>query len=176
MLIHGEGEQSTHSLETIAKRYDAGETDEFLKPILTENFEPIKEGDAVFCINFRTDRCREITQVLTQESFAEWNMHPLQLHYTTMTEYSKDFKNVAVIFRNDKILNSLGEVISLAGKSQTRMAETEKYPHVTFFFSGGREAEFPQEKVTEYTPGVLYVTTGFCSDEVDGFPPGKVQL
>ncbi len=145
MLIHGEGEHSAQALETIAKRYDAGETDEFLKPILTTDFEPIKEGDAVFCINFRTDRCREITQVLTQESFAEWNMHPLQLHYTTMTEYSKDFKNVAVIFRNDNILNSLGEVISQAGKSQTRMAETEKYPHVTFFFSGGREQPFEGE-------------------------------
>lgn len=145
MLIHGEGEQSNQALETIAKRYDAGETDEFLKPILTSDFEAIKEGEAVFCINFRTDRCREITQVLTQESFAEWNMHPLQLHYTTMTEYSKNFKNVAVIFRNDNILNSLGEVISQAGKSQTRMAETEKYPHVTFFFSGGRENPFEGE-------------------------------
>lgn len=145
MLIHGMGEHSNQVLETIAKRYDAGETDEFLKPILTKDFEPIKEGDAVFCINFRTDRCREITQVLTQESFAAWNMHPLKLHYTTMTEYSKDFKNVAVIFQNDNILNSLGEVVSNAGKTQVRMAETEKYPHVTFFFSGGRENPFEGE-------------------------------
>jgi 2,3-bisphosphoglycerate-independent phosphoglycerate mutase len=97
MLIHGEGERSTNSLETIAKRYDAGETDEFLKPILTTDFKSIKEGDAVFCINFRTDRCREITQVLTQESFAEWNMHPLNLYYTTMTEYSKNFHDVHIV-------------------------------------------------------------------------------
>jgi len=145
MLVHSQGDVSSDSIATITKRYEAGETDEFLKPILTKNFEPIKEGDAVFCINFRTDRCREITEVLTQQAFPEWNMYPLALHYTTMTEYSKNFHDVQVVFRNDNILNSIGEVVAHAGKTQVRIAETEKYPHVTFFFSGGRENPFEGE-------------------------------
>jgi 2,3-bisphosphoglycerate-independent phosphoglycerate mutase len=145
LIINGHGEISTDIISTIDARYKAGETDEFLKPILTSDFKKIEENDAVICVNFRTDRCREITQVLTQKEFPEYEMKPLSLHYTTMTEYSADFENVNVIFRNDNLEKTLGEIISDAGKSQLRMAETEKYPHVTFFFSGGREAEFKGE-------------------------------
>jgi len=145
LLIHGLGEKS-HTIDaTIQNRYDDGETDEFLKPILTQDFMQIADGDAVVCVNFRTDRCREITQVLTQKEMEAYDMKPLSLHYTTMTEYSKDFENVHVIFRNDNIKNTLGQVIADNGKSQLRMAETEKYPHVTFFFSGGREENFSGE-------------------------------
>lgn len=145
LLIHGQGEASNQIIETITKRYVAGETDEFIKPILTQDFQAIQEGDAVICINFRTDRCREITQVLTQKAFDEFDMKPLTLHYTTMTEYSKDFEKVHVIFRNDNIVNTLGEILAKNNRSQLRMAETEKYPHVTFFFSGGRENPFAGE-------------------------------
>lgn len=145
LMIHGQGEKSDNLIQTISERYSAGETDEFLKPILTSDFNAIKDGDAVICVNFRTDRCREITQVLTQREFSEFDMQPFSLHYTTMTEYSQDFKNVNVIFKSGNIENTLGEVLENAGKSQLRMAETEKYPHVTFFFSGGREVEFKDE-------------------------------
>jgi 2,3-bisphosphoglycerate-independent phosphoglycerate mutase len=145
MMIHGKGEVTSDLVSTISSRYQEGETDEFLKPILTSDFKPIEENDAVICVNFRTDRCREITQVLTQKEFPEFEMKPLDLHYTTMTEYSQEFKHVHVVFRNDNIEKTLGEVIADTGKSQLRMAETEKYPHVTFFFSGGREEEFKGE-------------------------------
>jgi 2,3-bisphosphoglycerate-independent phosphoglycerate mutase len=99
----------------------------------------------VICFNFRTDRCREITQVLTQEAIPDFGMKPLQLHYTTFTEYDKTYKNIGVIFETDNLNNTLGEVLASAGKKQIRIAETEKYPHVTFFFSGGREAPFEGE-------------------------------
>lgn len=145
LLINGQGENSENIISTIDKRYSTGETDEFLKPILTSDFKKIEENDAVICVNFRTDRCREITQVLTQKEFPDFEMKPLPLHYTTMTEYSKDFENVHVVFRNDNLEKTLGEIISNTGKSQLRMAETEKYPHVTFFFSGGREEVFKGE-------------------------------
>ena len=123
----------------------------FIKPIIMVNSdgEPmatIKDGDVVVCFNFRTDRCREITVALTQQEFPEQNMHPLNLHYVTMTEYDKTYKNVGVIFHNDNLNNTLGEVLEQNGKTQIRIAETEKYPHVTFFFSGGREKEFIGER------------------------------
>jgi 2,3-bisphosphoglycerate-independent phosphoglycerate mutase len=145
LLVHGQGEETNNTIETIENRYAAGETDEFIKPIKTQYFQSIQDGDAVICINFRTDRCREITQVLTQKAFEKFDMKPLNLHYTTMTEYSKDFENVHVIFRNDNIINTLGEVLAKNNRTQLRMAETEKYPHVTFFFSGGRENPFAGE-------------------------------
>lgn len=145
LLVHGQGEETSQAIQSIEKRYAAGETDEFIKPIKTQHFQTIQEGDAVICINFRTDRCREITQVLTQKVFEEFDMHPLNLHYTTMTEYSKDFKKVNVIFRNDNLINTIGEVLAKNNRTQLRMAETEKYPHVTFFFSGGREEAFTGE-------------------------------
>jgi 2,3-bisphosphoglycerate-independent phosphoglycerate mutase len=150
-MVHGEGKHSTNVLESIKEAYENGLTDEFLKPIIMvdENNKPqavIKENDVVFCFNFRTDRCREITEVLTQTSYHEQNMHPLDLYYVTMTEYDKNFKNVHVLFKNDDLKNTLGEVLERNNKTQIRIAETEKYPHVTFFFSGGRENEFNGER------------------------------
>ncbi|HTJ10908.1 MAG TPA: 2,3-bisphosphoglycerate-independent phosphoglycerate mutase [Dinghuibacter sp.] len=149
-MVNGVGAYATDPVEAVRASYEAGVTDEFIKPIiLTSGVEPLvkmTDGDAVLCFNFRTDRCREITQVLTQQDFPDQGMHKLQLHYTTMTEYDKTFKGVHVVFETDNLANTLGEVLSAAGRTQIRIAETEKYPHVTFFFSGTREAEFPGEK------------------------------
>jgi 2,3-bisphosphoglycerate-independent phosphoglycerate mutase len=147
-LVNGKGSFTSDGLAALQESYDAGITDEFVQPIIiTHKGEPIasiKKNDAVLCFNFRTDRCREITQVLTQESFLD--MQPLDLHFTTMTQYNKSFKNINIIFHNDDLRNTLGEVLSAAGKTQLRIAETEKYPHVSFFFSGGREAAFVGEE------------------------------
>jgi 2,3-bisphosphoglycerate-independent phosphoglycerate mutase len=150
-LTKGIGVKATNALNAIQASYEAGVTDEFIKPIILcdDQEQPvslIKDGDVVICFNFRTDRCREITQVLTQERISELDMHPLDLHYVTMTEYDKTYKNVGVVFTNDNLNNTIGEVLAANGKKQIRIAETEKYPHVTFFFSGGREREFEGEK------------------------------
>lgn len=150
-LTKGIGTKATEPLAAIQQAYDADMTDEFIKPIIMQNdngqpISTIKDGDVVLCFNFRTDRCREITEVLTQQAFPELDMKPLALHYVTMTEYDKNFKNVNVIFTNDNLKNTLGEVLERNGKTQIRIAETEKYPHVTFFFSGGREKPFEGEK------------------------------
>ncbi|MBL7773766.1 MAG: 2,3-bisphosphoglycerate-independent phosphoglycerate mutase [Chitinophagaceae bacterium] len=150
-LVHGVGQRTHNVLNDIEASYHAGITDEFIKPLIVcdDNEKPIatiQEGDAVFCVNFRTDRCREITQALTQQDFPEQGMNTLPLHYVTMTEYDKTYKGIDVIFRNDDLKNTLGEVLAKAGKKQIRIAETEKYPHVTFFFSGGREQEFEGER------------------------------
>jgi len=149
-VVNGIGEQSEDILKSIGDSYANGVTDEFIKPIINKQAingnSFIKDGDAVICFNFRTDRCREITNVLTQENHPDQQMHTLQLDYTTMTEYDKTFRNVHVIFENDNLNNTLGEVLAANGKKQIRIAETEKYPHVTFFFSGGRENEFEGEK------------------------------
>lgn len=149
-LVHGIGEPATNLTNALQQSYEAGVTDEFIKPIINAELNSkeasIKNGDAVICFNFRTDRCREITEVLSQKDFAEHQMQALQLHYTTMTEYDATFKNVQVMFENDNLNNTLGEVLAANGKKQIRLAETEKYPHVTFFFSGGREKEFDGEK------------------------------
>ncbi len=150
-MVHNQGKHTTNPILSLQEAYDNGITDEFLKPIIvTDNAKKpvgkIKEGDIVFCFNFRTDRCREITEVLTQQSFHEQNMHPLDLYYVTMTEYDKNFKHVHVLFKNDDLKNTLGEVLETNHKKQIRIAETEKYPHVTFFFSGGREKEFEGER------------------------------
>ncbi len=150
-LVHGTGTHTTDALFEIEKSYNNNVTDEFIKPIIVcdEKGIPlatIKDGDVVVCFNFRTDRCREITIALTQQPFHEHNMHPLNLHYVTMTEYDKSYKNVGVIFDNKDLTNTLGEVLEANGKTQIRIAETEKYPHVTFFFSGGREQPFKGEK------------------------------
>jgi 2,3-bisphosphoglycerate-independent phosphoglycerate mutase len=151
LLINGKGEKSQNISESIQNSYDNGITDEFIKPLVKvdENGNPIakiKENDAVICFNFRTDRCREITEVLTQSDNAEFEMKKLNLHYTTMTNYDATFKNVNVIYNKENIKNTLGEVLERNNKTQIRIAETEKYPHVTFFFSGGREKEFEGEK------------------------------
>jgi 2,3-bisphosphoglycerate-independent phosphoglycerate mutase len=149
-LVRGKGPTAHSAVEVIEKNYAQNITDEFIPPtvLVTENNQPlatIQDGDVVICFNFRTDRCREITQALTQHDFPAQDMHPLQLHYTTMTEYDKTFKNVHVIFETDNLHNTLGEVIEKAGRTQIRIAETEKYPHVSFFFSGGREKPFTGE-------------------------------
>ncbi|MFD1002565.1 2,3-bisphosphoglycerate-independent phosphoglycerate mutase [Ohtaekwangia kribbensis] len=150
LLVHGVGEKSTDALKSIQQSYDANVTDEFIKPIVMvdakqQPIATIKEGDVVLCFNFRTDRGRQITQALTQQDFPEQQMKALPLYYITLTNYDDSFKDVKVIFDKDNLEKTLGEVVSLAGKKQIRIAETEKYPHVTFFFSGGREEAFPGE-------------------------------
>ena len=151
LMVHGTGTSYTDPVKAVQASYDDGITDEFCKPkIITDaNRNPIakiEEGDVVICFNFRTDRGREITMALMQQEFPEQNMHPLNLKYITMTQYDATFKGVDIIFDNKDLVNTLGEVISANGLKQIRAAETEKYPHVTFFFSGGREEEFPGEK------------------------------
>ena len=147
LLTKGEGKKTSSATKAIEESYAEGVTDEFIKPIIvSENFKPIAEDDAVLCFNFRTDRCREITTVLTQKDFPDYGMYTMKLHYVTLTNYDATYKNVKVIFNNDTVRNTLGEVISENGLTQIRIAETEKYPHVTFFFSGGREQEFEGEK------------------------------
>ena len=149
-MVNGIGEKATDPIGAVKHSYSENITDEFIKPtvIIDNQGEPltrIKGGDAVICFNFRTDRCREITKALTQVDFPQFNMHILPLHYTTMTEYDATFKNVHVIFETDNLNHTLGEVIEENGLKQIRIAETEKYPHVTFFFSGGREKPFEGE-------------------------------
>jgi 2,3-bisphosphoglycerate-independent phosphoglycerate mutase len=151
-MVNGVGEHLVEEgqiLATIQQSYDQDITDEFLKPIVVvENGQPvgsIASGDVVMCFNFRTDRGREITEVLTQKDFPEQKMQALDLHYLTMTNYDESYQNVKVIYDKDNLTNTLGEVLERAGKRQIRTAETEKYPHVTFFFSGGREAPFEGE-------------------------------
>lgn len=150
LLVHGTGEKTMDVLVALDKSYQAGVTDEFIKPIAVadEAGQPlatIKEGDVVLCFNFRTDRGREITMALTQQDYHEQNMYKLNLHYVTLTNYDDSFTGVNVIFDKDNLANTLGEIVSKAGKKQIRIAETEKYPHVTFFFSGGREEVFSGE-------------------------------
>ena len=150
-MVKGEGPTATSAIAAVEAAYAADVTDEFIKPTVMVDADgkpvaTIQEGDAVLVFNFRTDRCREITEVLTQQDFPDFGMHKLQLHYTTMTEYNKNWTGVNVVFETDNLNNTLGEVIAANGLKQIRMAETEKYPHVTFFFSGGREATFEGEK------------------------------
>ena len=150
MYTEGKGEKSTDILASIQKSYDNGVTDEFMKPIVMvdEKGEPlakIEENDVVICFNFRTDRLRQTTIAFTQQDLPEFGMHTMKLQWYTMTNYKADFKDVNVIFDKDNVTNTMGEVVSKAGLKQIRIAETEKYAHVTFFFSGGREAEFEGE-------------------------------
>ena len=159
-LVNGIGEQADDILAAVKKSYDNGVTDEFIKPIINASLQNVKisDGDAVLCFNFRTDRCREITEALTQTDMPDFGMKTLGLHYTTMTQYDHKFKNVHVVFENDDLKNTLGEILEQHGKKQIRIAETEKYPHVSFFFSGGREVPFngehrimvPSPKVATY--------------------------
>ncbi|WP_009032993.1 2,3-bisphosphoglycerate-independent phosphoglycerate mutase [Indibacter alkaliphilus] len=149
-LVKGEGEKSKDVIASIKKSYSNGVTDEFIRPIIQMNGDNnpvavIEEGDVVINFNFRTDRGREITQVLTQMDFEDYNMKTLNLHYITFTSYDETFQGVKVLFEKDNLNNTLGEVLERNNKKQIRIAETEKYPHVTFFFSGGREREFEGE-------------------------------
>jgi 2,3-bisphosphoglycerate-independent phosphoglycerate mutase len=152
-LVHGKGELSKNAIDTLQQRYAAGETDEFIKPIILEDNGKIKSGDAVLCFNFRTDRCREITVALSQQDMPEHHMQKLDLNYCTFTEYDKTYKNVSVLFQQTDLVQTLGEVIADNGLTQVRMAETEKYPHVSFFFSGGREQAFEgEQRIMEPSP------------------------
>ncbi|HEY2350003.1 MAG TPA: 2,3-bisphosphoglycerate-independent phosphoglycerate mutase, partial [Puia sp.] len=151
LLVNGKGGSGNSASEIIERSYAENITDEFIKPsvVLDSSGNPLAEitnGDIVICFNFRTDRCREITEVLTQEDFPEQGMKKLLLDYTTMTEYDHHFRNVHVMFENDDLKMTLGEVVARNMLTQIRIAETEKYPHVTFFFSGGRENPFEGEK------------------------------
>jgi 2,3-bisphosphoglycerate-independent phosphoglycerate mutase len=150
-LVNGTGDKATDALQAVENSYRKNITDEFIKPcvVVDESQQPlvkIRDGDVVICFNFRTDRCREITKVLTQEDFPEFEMKKLSVDYTTMTEFDKTFKNVHVMFENDNLNETLGEVLAEHHLKQIRIAETEKYPHVSFFFSGGREVPFEGEK------------------------------
>ena len=150
-MVNSKGEYTNDLFDSLQKSYDSGVTDEFIKPIIhiDKNNKPvaqIENGDVVFCFNFRTDRGREITQALTQRDFPEYSMEKLDLHYVTMTNYDDTFENINVVFKKDNLKNTLGEVLEKSNKKQIRIAETEKYPHVTFFFSGGRENTFVGEK------------------------------
>jgi len=150
-LVNGIGEKATDAIEAVENSYNENITDEFIKPtiIVAEDQQPlakIKDGDVAICFNFRTDRCREITQVLTQLDLPDHDMEKLSLNFTTMTEYDKTYKDVNVIFETDNLNNTLGEILEQHGLKQIRIAETEKYPHVSFFFSGGRETPFDGEK------------------------------
>lgn len=149
-LVKGEGRTTDDVVQAVRESYEENVTDEFIKPIIcVENNKPvatIDEGDVVLCFNFRTDRGRQITEALTQKDFPEQAMKKLDLYYLTMTLYDDTFQDVKILFDNQNITNTLGEYLSQQGKKQIRIAETEKYPHVTFFFSGGREEEFEGEK------------------------------
>jgi len=151
VMVNGIGEKTQDALAAIKKSYADGITDEFLKPVVLtqDNGAPvatIQNDDVVICFNFRTDRGREITTALTQKDFPEQQMHKLPLYYVTMTTYDESFEKVNVIFTKDDLTQTIGEVLANNNKNQIRIAETEKYPHVTFFFSGGRETEFANEK------------------------------
>ena len=150
-MVNAKGPTGKNAVSIVEDNYAKDITDEFIKPsvITGKDGEPlatIQDGDVVICFNFRTDRCREITEVLTQHDMPAFDMHELDLHYTTLTQYDHTFKHVHVVFENDDLRMTWGEVIEKAGGSQIRIAETEKYPHVTFFFSGGRETQFKDER------------------------------
>lgn len=162
-LVRGEGEKSKDIIASMRKSYENNVTDEFIRPIIhagadNKPLATIEEGDLVICFNFRTDRGREITQALTQVDYENFSMKKLNIEYITFTNYDATFKGIKVLFEKDNLDNTLGEVLERAGKKQIRIAETEKYPHVTFFFSGGREKEFigesrllcPSPKVATY--------------------------
>ncbi len=151
VLVHGKGIAVIDPVDAFTGSYAQGKTDEFIEPHVVVDgtgapIGTIRPGDVVLCFNYRTDRCREITQALTQQAFPEHGMVPIPLHYVTLTEYDHSYRDVGVLFRKDDLPMTIGEVVSRAGKKQIRIAETEKYPHVTFFFSGGREAPFTGEE------------------------------
>lgn len=187
LLTKGEGKKTGSIPDAIRASYDEGVTDEFVLPIckVDENEQPIaliEEGDVVICFNFRTDRGREITMALSQNAYPEYGMHPLKLHYITMTSYDDTYTGVEVLFKKDDLVQTLGEVLEKNGKSQVRIAETEKYPHVTFFFSGGREKAFinerrlliPSPKVATYDlqpeMSAQLVADAICKDIADNSP------
>ena len=151
LLVHGKGKSTTNFVEAIQNSYANGTTDEFIEPLVSvgTNNQPlatIRAGDVVVFFNFRTDRGRQLTQALYQQNFEDYEMKKQDLHFVTLTNYGDFFKGVHVVFDKDNVYNTLGEVLAKAGKKQIRIAETEKYPHVTFFFNGGREEPFEGEE------------------------------
>ena len=146
LLVNGEGEKCSDPVAAVASSYEAGVTDEFIKPIKVEGTATIEADDAIVFFNFRNDRAREITSVLTQEDMPEMGMKTMPLYYCCLTPYDDKFKGVHILFDKENVQDTLGEVVAKAGKKQLRIAETEKYAHVTFFFSGGREAAFDNEE------------------------------
>jgi 2,3-bisphosphoglycerate-independent phosphoglycerate mutase len=160
LLVNGQGNRSANPVATIEESYVNGVTDEFIPPIIVvdDNDQPlatIADGDVVIFFNFRTDRGRELTEAMSQQDFHEQNMHKLNLYYVTLTNYDETYKNVKVVYNKDNITETLGEVLEKAAKKQIRIAETEKYPHVTFFFSGGREEPFVGEsRILKNSPKV----------------------
>ena len=142
--------KTTDLIKSIENSYTKGVTDEFIEPIVnTENNKPIatiEKDDVVIFFNFRTDRGRQLTQALSQNPFPEFKMNPLSLYYVTLTNYDQTFQNIKVIYNKEDLKETLGEILEKNNKKQIRIAETEKYPHVTFFFSGGREKEFKGER------------------------------
>jgi len=159
-LVNGNGELSQHIEESIQNSYDSGVTDEFLKPIIKTNkngtpITKIQKDDIVIFFNFRTDRGRQLTQALTQQNYHEYNLHKLKLHFVTFTNYDETFQGIDVIFKKNNLKDTLGEVLEQYNKTQIRIAETEKYPHVTFFFSGGREKPFVgEQRILKNSPKV----------------------
>ena len=187
LMVHGTGNPSNDISDSIQSSYEQGVSDEFIQPIVKIDNDglpigKIEEGDVVICFNFRTDRGREITTVLTQQAFPEFEMKPLSLYYVTMTSYDETFKNVRVVFTKDDLNDTLGAVLEKNNKNQIRIAETEKYPHVTFFFSGGREKEFnnekriliPSPKVATYDlqpeMSAEQITDAICTELENGWP------
>jgi 2,3-bisphosphoglycerate-independent phosphoglycerate mutase len=181
LLVRGQGESTTNFAGSIAKSYQEGVTDEFMMPLVYtgadgQPLSKIEPGDVVICYNFRTDRGREITTALSQQAFPDYQMMPLPLRFITMTTYDETFQSVEVIFKKDNLNLTLGEVLADYNKTQTRIAETEKYPHVTFFFSGGQETPFagehrimiPSPKVATYDlmpeMSAQGITTAICED------------
>ena len=149
-LVEGNGTATHNILKSIKDNYENDITDEFIKPLVRvdENNKPIatiKDDDVVIFFNFRTDRGRQLTQALSQDNFHEYNMNKLNLHYVTLTNYDEKYKGINVVFNKDNLTETLGEVLEKHHKKQIRIAETEKYPHVTFFFSGGQEEPFEGE-------------------------------
>lgn len=187
LLTKGIGIPSEDLVKSIQESYSQGVTDEFIKPIVMVDQQghpkaTIQEGDVVICFNFRTDRGREITMALTQQEFPDLDMKPLSLYYVTMTAYDETFKNVKVIFQKDNLVQTLGQTLAEHHKTQVRIAETEKYPHVTFFFSGGREDQFegerriliPSPKVATYDlqpeMSAQGITDAICQDMAENQP------
>ena len=160
LLVKGTGKHSRNAIQSIEESYENNITDEFINPILMVDkkdnpIATIQENDVVIFFNFRTDRGRELTEVLCQVDCHEQNMHKLNLYYVTLTNYDETYKNVKVVYNKDNVTETLGEVLEKAGKKQIRIAETEKYPHVTFFFSGGREEPFIGEsRILKNSPKV----------------------
>ena len=155
LLVKGVGKQFNNASDAVTQSYNDGITDEFILPSIINKNGKIEDGDAVICFNFRTDRCREITQVLTQNDMPEYKMKTKALHFLTMTNYDKTFKNINVIYDKENLTQTLGEVIAENGLKQLRLAETEKYPHVTYFFNGGKETPFVNEhRIMEKSPSV----------------------